>query len=371
MEQLYYEIDGRNQRPQKQVDVNRSDLYTRALWTMGEWAFDNTTLFQEIQALSGEGIIFEPSGIAAELHWTLLQLQTFPISPTQTTYNDDDLIQKCKVILDESPPIHITFRGISRTRFGLFLCGYPNYNVNGVRDRLRHACSGEMIEPHPQDIYHSTLFRFTSDPSVEALAKLEALVNKYRDTIIATMRPDIWEFGYGTWTQRFSDRVIRASWSAKPPLWILHRGLKDGPNPELENKEALLNQRIGEGWDVEVDIWRIEGTFWLGHDGPEHVLEDEGLLSCPKAWIHCKNLEMLAYMVESNPGAPFFSHDQDEAILTSNRYIWCYPGNQAGINSIVVMPERTTMVLDYSKIAGVCSDFTAYPCIFDYKKGAL
>jgi hypothetical protein len=70
---------------------------------------------------------------------------------------------------------------------------------------------------------------------------------------------------------------------------------------------------------------------------------------------------MLAYMVANNPGAPFFSHDKDEAILTSNRYIWCYPGNQAGINSIVVMPERCKMVLDYSKIAGVCSDYCVLP----------
>jgi hypothetical protein len=269
MEQLYCEIDGRNQRPQRQADVNRSDLYTRALWTIGKWAFGDTALFQEIQALSGEGIVFEPSGTVAELHWTLLQFQTFPISPYQTTYNDSELVHKCKTILDQSPPIHITFRGISRTRFGLFLCGYPNYNINGVRDRLRLACSGEMIEPHPQDIYHSTLFRFTQDPSVEALATLEALVNKYKGVTIATMRPDIWEFGYGTWTQRASDRLIKASWTAKPPHWILHRGLKDGPNRLLENKEALLKQRIGEGWDVEVDVWSVEGTFWLGHDGPE------------------------------------------------------------------------------------------------------
>jgi hypothetical protein len=241
------------------------------------------------------------------------------------------------------------------------LCGYPNYNINEVRDRLRLACSGEMIEPHPQDIYHTTLFRFTQDPSPAALSILDRLVNKYRNAVIASMRPAQWEFGYGTWTQRAADRQIKRSWAAKPPHWILHRGLKAGPNPELENKEQLLKQRIGEGWDVEADLWLHEGGFWLGHDAPETRLEDAGLLACPKAWIHCKNLEMLAYMADKRPGAPFFSHDKDSAVLTSDGHIWCYPGNQAGSRSIVVMPERVPgMAIDYSTIAGICSDYVSH-----------
>jgi hypothetical protein len=48
---------------------------------------------------------------------------------------------------------------------------------------------------------------------------------------------------------------------------------------------------------------------------------------------------MLQYMTERKLGGPFFSHDVDQAVLTSNGYIWCYPGFQAGIQSIVVMPE--------------------------------
>ena len=359
LEQLYTNIDRRNSRPKAQIDALRSDLYTRALWTMGDWKIQMPQLFQDLQDLSGQGIVFDLSGFNGQLHWTLLQFQTFPVRPDQTTYNDDELIQKCQQILDESPPIHITFRGISRTRFGLFLCGYPNYNVNEVRDRLRVACSGEMIEPHPQDMYHATLFRFTQDPSQAALNLLDQLVNKYRGALIASMRPAKWEFGYGTWTQRAADRQIKASWPAKPPLWILHRGLKAGPDLSLENKEALLKQRIGEGWNVEADLWLHEGGFWLGHDTPETLLQDIGLLACPKAWIHCKNLEMLTYMTEKKPGAPFFSHDQDQAVLTSDGHIWCYPGFQAGSQSIVVMPERVPgMAIDYSTIAGVCSDFT-------------
>jgi len=359
LQQLYEQIDQRNKTPQAQMEADASDLYTRALWTMGNWTFHTPQLFRDLQDLSNQGLIFEPSGLA-ELHWTLLQFQTFPISPYQRLYKDSALINTCKTILDSYPPLHITFRGISRTRFGLFLNGYPNYDVNGLRDQFRLACSGEMIEPHPQDIFHSTLFRFTQEPSPSALALLDQLVNRYKNTLLATMYPSTWEFGYGTWAQRSADRIVKASWAAKPPLWILHRGLKDGPNPGLENQESNLKQRIQEGWDVELDLWFKEGSLWLGHDAPESLLTDLTLLSCPKAWIHCKNIEMLAYMTEKRPGAPFFSHDTDPAVLTSNGYIWCYPGIQAGSTSILVMPERVPeMAIDYSSIAGICSDYTS------------
>ena len=357
MKALYAQIDQRNQRPQAQPEALRGDLYTRALWTMGSWFIECPELFRDLNELRSEGLVFEPSG-AAELHWTLLQFQTFPIRPDQTLYNDEQMVAACKEILDCAPPIHIHFRGISRTRFGLFLCGYPNYDINGLRDQFRQACSGELVEPHPQDIFHSTLFRFTQEPSEKAIALLDTLVRRYAGVLIVTMRPTTWEFGYGTWAQRASDRIVKAQWFAKPPLWILHRGLMEGPDPALENQEPILFQRIREGWDVEVDLWLQDETVWLGHEGPERPLQNLDLLSCPKAWIHCKNLAMLAYMVEKAPGAPFFSHDRDEAVLTSNGFIWCYPGLQAGRNSIIVMPERApSMVIDYSRIGGVCSDY--------------
>jgi len=358
MEDLYAQIDLRNRQPQAQPDALRSDLYTRALWTLGDWTFKTPTLYQDLAPLQAEGLIFTPDGSQAQLHWTLLQFQTFPVRPDQTLYNDEQGIVLSKRILREAPPIHIRFTGISRTRFGIFLNGYPNYNINGLRDEFRQACSGEMIEPHPQDIFHATLFRFTKEPSQMALDLLDSLVQKYRGITIATMRPTTWEFGYGTWTQKVGERLVKDSWPAKPAHWILHRGLKDGPDSALENREELLLERIQEGWEVEVDLWLKEGSFWLGHDGPERPLKDRRLLTNEKVWVHCKNLEMVAYMVEQRPGAPFFSHDRDEAVLTSNGLIWCYPGFQAGPNSIVVMPERVPEFrIDYERIRGICTDY--------------
>jgi hypothetical protein len=355
----YDKIDLQNREPKAQPDALRADLYTRALWTLGAWSSDLAGLFADLGPLRQRGILFDNK--PARLHWSLLQFQTFPINPNQTTYNDPGLVCKIRAVLDRYPPLHIVFRGIARTRFGLFLCGYPTFNVNQMRNELRALCPDELNEPHPQDICHSTLFRFTEDPSPDDIALLDMIVAKYHDLELCKMHVDKWEFGYGTWTQKDGERIVAAEWSAKPPRWILHRGLMNGPDPEKENKEELLWKRLAEGWDIEVDVWLVDGSLWLGHDKPTDLLQDVRLLESHHTWIHCKNIPMLQYMTEKKPGGPFFSHDTDNAVLTSNGYIWCYPGFQAGRQSIVVMPERVPdMKVDMALIGGVCSDYTTH-----------
>jgi len=352
----YDRIDLQNRAPKAQPDVLRPDLYTRALWTLGSWSSNLAGVYADLEPLRQRGILFDNN--TAKLHWTLLQFQTFPVDPKQKKYNDKDLACKIQAVLDRYPPIHVVFRGIARTRFGLFLCGYPNFNVNQLRDELRAMCPDELVEPHSQDICHSTLFRFTEEPTADDIALLDSIVAKYRDVELCAMHANKWEFGYGTWTQKDGERIVAAEWAAKPPRWILHRGLMNGPDPEKENKEELLWQRLSEGWDIEADLWLVNDKFWLGHDKPVDLLQDIQLLELSRVWIHCKNIPMLQYMTEKNPGAPFFSHDTDDAVLTSNGYIWCYPGFRAGRQSIVVMPERVPdMKFDMSLLGGICSDY--------------
>ena len=357
LHQIYTRIDLQNKSPHAQPDILRSNLYTRALWTLGTWTTND--ILKEIKDnLGTKGIVFDNE--QARLHWTLFQFQTFPVHPGKTHVDDPGLVTKIQPVLDHYPPLHVTFRGVARTRFGLFLCGYPNFNVNQLRDDLRALCPDEIIEPHPQDICHATLFRFTEEPSQDDIQWLEQFVAKYKQVEICTMRPDTWEFGYGTWTQKDEDRIIVAQFDAKPPRWILHRGLLNGPDKEKENKESELWQRIQDGWDIEVDLWWKESDVWLGHDEPVSILHDRRLLESPYVWVHCKNIDMLTFMRDRNPGAVYFSHNVDEAVLTSNGFIWCYPGSQAGKHSIIVMPERTPEIkIDFSTIGGICSDYSS------------
>jgi hypothetical protein len=356
LKSIYDRIDFQNKIPKAQPEILQPALYTRALWTLGNWS--SIDICKEIKDKIGErGIVFD--NVNARLHWTLLQFQTFPVSPGQTKYNDTELALKIKGVLDHYPPLRLSFRGIARTRFGLFMCGYPNFNVNKLRDELRALCPDEIIEPHPQDICHSTLFRFTEEPTPEDIVWLDAFVENYRNKEITTMRPDVWEFGYGTWTQKDDERIIISQIQTKPPHWILHRGLINGPDKYKENKESELWKRLYDGWEIEVDIWRIDGKIWLGHDEPTDLLENIQLLEHKNVWVHCKNINMLQFMRETNPGAHYFSHNVDDAVLTSDGFIWCYPGHQAGIHSIIVMPERTPdFKIDLTTIGGICSDYT-------------
>lgn len=140
---------------------------------------------------------------------------------------------------------------------------------------------------------------------------------------------------------------------------ISHRGNINGPKPELENSPGYILQAIRAGYEVEIDIWFVDGKFKLGHDEPLYefplsLLEDyHGIL-----WIHCKNPEALVQMnlidkvgVRLN----YFFHDVDYAVLTSKGFIWSINPLE---NGILVMPEATCNTpAEYT--LGICSDYVS------------
>jgi hypothetical protein len=141
---------------------------------------------------------------------------------------------------------------------------------------------------------------------------------------------------------------------------IAHRGLLDGPNKELENRPDQIEKAIAEGFDVEVDVWRIGNKLWTGHDEPQYEISWE-FLDERRLWIHCKNLEALAYVVDEYLFSSCFWHQKDDFTLTSSGYIWTYPGRTLSLDSICVLPE-TYLDLDYytfgkNECSGVCTDY--------------
>jgi len=139
---------------------------------------------------------------------------------------------------------------------------------------------------------------------------------------------------------------------------ISHRGNINGSNPEMENNPEYIQEALDLGYDVEIDVWWVEDTgfcesgFYLGHDEPQYkvnekYLEEVGL------WCHAKNIDALNQMIENGKIHCFF-HQEDDVTLTSEDYLWTYPGKQLTSNSICVMPsDHRIMTLD---IAGICSD---------------
>jgi hypothetical protein len=142
-------------------------------------------------------------------------------------------------------------------------------------------------------------------------------------------------------------------------ILISHRGNTSGPNPERENHPEYIFEALQAGYDVEIDVWFVDGKFMLGHDEPQYEFPFPLLdNNYPKMWLHCKNieaLEVLHNLDSRGDKVNYFWHQEDTITLTSKNHIWAYPGKQPIKNSIAVMPEIYNDNIEGCK--GVCSDY--------------
>ena len=80
-------------------------------------------------------------------------------------------------------------------------------------------------------------------------------------------------------------------------LLISHRGNVDGIDESLENDPLYVTHAIHKGYDCEVDLWRLNDKYYLGHDEPKYEIDTNFLgLYSDHLWVHCKNMEALCYM---------------------------------------------------------------------------
>lgn len=137
-------------------------------------------------------------------------------------------------------------------------------------------------------------------------------------------------------------------------ILIAHRGNTTCQNTALENTPDYINAALADGFNVEIDVWAIDGKFFLGHDKPGAEVSS-GFLGSPKLWCHCKNIDAL-YLLLAEANKNCFFHDHDDAVLTASGYIWTYPGKPLTPRSICVMPP---LLSEVGECAGVCSDSVA------------
>lgn len=138
---------------------------------------------------------------------------------------------------------------------------------------------------------------------------------------------------------------------------IAHRGNIHGPSGD-ENDPLLINKVLALGYDCEIDVWYLNGEFWLGHDKRTDLV-GPAFLKQPGLWCHAKNAEA-AFELKKLGVRHFFWHDQDDRVLTSSGYFWTFPGKELDENSIAVMPELVQDIKTLPKnIYGVCSDYVS------------
>ena len=138
-------------------------------------------------------------------------------------------------------------------------------------------------------------------------------------------------------------------------IFISHRGNIDGIIKENENNPLYIKELLFRGeYDVEIDVWYIDGKIMFGHDKPQYE-SNITFLTDKHVWCHAKNLEAFELLLDWN--CRCFWHTDENVVLTSKKDIWVYPGQPLMKGSIAVLPETVNYSLeDLKKCEGICSD---------------
>lgn len=138
-------------------------------------------------------------------------------------------------------------------------------------------------------------------------------------------------------------------------IFISHRGNLNGVAKNEENNPEKINYCLSLNYHVEIDVWRINNDFFLGHDEPQFFV-DLQFLSKPGLWCHAKNLDALNSML-NHKNINCFWHQTDDFTLTSHGYIWTFLNKPLTKMSIAVMPEKADYKIECLKnIYGICTD---------------
>jgi hypothetical protein len=141
---------------------------------------------------------------------------------------------------------------------------------------------------------------------------------------------------------------------------ISHRGNLDGRKPECENNPTYIQQALDLGFDVEIDVWFVDGEFFLGHDSAIYHVESSWILGrAASLWCHAKNIEAMEQLLLMDDVICFW-HETDKMTLTSSGILWMYPGNYNHKAITVELDEPKNI----PKVWGICTD---YPSLWKNK----
>ena len=135
---------------------------------------------------------------------------------------------------------------------------------------------------------------------------------------------------------------------------ISHRGNINGSDPGKENSPSYIKSALNAGYNVEIDVWNLNGTWFLGHDDPIYEIDIKFLMN-DKLLCHAKNLAALDKMLV-HTNIHCFWHQEDHYTITSRGYIVSYPGYETTPRTICMKPE----LADPDSIPdchGICSDY--------------
>lgn len=150
---------------------------------------------------------------------------------------------------------------------------------------------------------------------------------------------------------------------------ISHRGNLHGPNTAKfgeNHPDSIMYVLYNTNFDIEIDVWRIDKGYWLGHDSPEYYIGSrfgswnlmQEIFKNGRCWLHTKNPAALFDLSNDVTIEPnFFWHDKDDYTLTNHKVIWTYP------DKIISGSSDNQVIVDHSRkklpqnLYGICTDY--------------
>ena len=137
-------------------------------------------------------------------------------------------------------------------------------------------------------------------------------------------------------------------------------GIPPAMYPKTENTPEQIDFAIEHGCFVEVDLWHVEGSLFLGHDKPETEVQINWLIQRKhKLILHYKNLGCASnpFLIDFNS----FCHDQDSFTITQKGMGWTTQKELLNKDSIWVVNGKKESI-EGIECLGICTD---YPIFYD------
>ncbi len=145
-------------------------------------------------------------------------------------------------------------------------------------------------------------------------------------------------------------------------ILISHRGNIDSVIKNKENTLPYIDNAISLGYDVEIDLRRIDQNLYLGHDKPEQKVDYDWLFERRKnLWIHVKDINSFNFCLDTP--LTYFFHEKERHTLISNNLIWSHDLSEATEKSIIPLINLKidkNEAKKYKKVAGICSDYISH-----------
>lgn len=266
-----------------------------------------------------------------------------------------ELLEPLKKVLEsDAYSFCMKFRGLVITYEGIHLMGYFEDEQDSERfDKLINSLESQFKNYGITSYSLPTVFvvpicLFKKDTACQRYSSTE--LEDWSQCEFGELRMSHWQISYNNTNY------------AKIPLqrFICHRGNLEHKELATENSPSLLDKRIADGYDVELDVWYKDDQLFLGHDAPEHPITFEWLMQSSKKYIHTKNAETLEYLLlrcgKEGYNPNIFYHTNDHYSLTTRNHIIVLPGQEILTGSVNMMPEMSPVLKDSSRAYAVCSD---------------